>query len=76
MNHRFKQKVSPGVEALGVEAVFPGLRSPAVEAPRIRQLPTAKADGLVPGATDNVPPASETFGRLTTALRPMLTAAL
>ena len=40
------------------------------------QLPTAKADGLVPGATDNVLPASETFGRLTAALLEIFLAAL
>jgi hypothetical protein len=46
MNHRFKQKVSPGVEALGVEAVFPGLRSPAVEAPRIREVKKDAVSGV------------------------------
>lgn len=32
-------KVSPGVEALGVEAIFPGLPSPAEVTPRIGEVP-------------------------------------
>jgi IS605 OrfB family transposase len=41
-----EEKVSPGVQALGVEAVFPGLRSLTVEASRIREVKKDVGDGV------------------------------